>query len=33
MAEFPGIRAFVETMRGRASVAQVIADDMIDDMV
>ncbi|MET4103009.1 glutathione S-transferase [Roseovarius sp. MBR-78] len=29
MANFPKIAAFVETMRTRASVAQVIADDMI----
>jgi len=33
MAAFPKIRAFVEAMRARASVAQVIADDMIDDML
>lgn len=29
MANFPKIAAFVETMRTRASVAQVLADDMI----
>jgi len=33
MAAFAKIRAFVEAMRARASVAQVIADDMIDDML
>ena len=33
MAAFPKIRAFVEAMRARASVAQVIADDMIDDIL
>ena len=29
VSEFPKIAAFLETMRNRASVAQVIADDMI----
>jgi hypothetical protein len=29
MAAYPKITAFVEAMRTRASVAQVIADDMI----
>ena len=29
VADYPKITAFIEAMRGRASVAQVIADDMI----
>jgi len=33
VADYPKIVAFVEAMRARASVAQVIADDMIDDML
>jgi glutathione S-transferase len=33
MAAFPKIMAFVEAMRARASVAQAVADDMIDDVL